>query len=143
MPGPSRLPRSEWEQIARLRRDVNELQFRLDHAKQVPPVEATAGAWVLIFSMPDTPNLGLASPPFYGKDPLNLVAARISAATAGGGDFSVDVNVDGSLFTTLTLPSAGNTLTIPLTLSKSPDVPLELVVADVNGQENVSVEFYQ
>lgn len=140
---PRQLGTSLEAQVASLRADVNKLLFKLDQSKQVPPVADTSPQEPLTFSYPGAVASGVPSPRWYADEPRAFSRARLSADTSGGGDLSVDVNVDGSTIITLTLGSGENTVEFAAVFIVGAGSYVSVATTAVAGQEEVSVELYR
>lgn len=97
---------------------------------------------LVVFSYPGALVTGTVSPTWHCRRALTFHGVRVSRLVAGAADVVIDVNVNGSLVTTVTLPAGDDTV-----LDESTPIPVDLGDAlslNVNDQgdgADVSVQF--
>lgn len=96
----------------------------------------------VIFSYPGVVEAGVVSPRWYAEGLRRFAATRITAATAGAGDLTVNLNLNGTLVVTVTLGSAANTAAFASPFEVVAGDYLDVETTAVDGQANVTVQVH-
>lgn len=139
---PIRLSPRDSQSTTDLRRDVNEILFRLDHAKQVAPTEAATGDPCPGFSGTGTATVGDVAAIWEASLPHTYTATLISCVSSGGATLDFDVEVNGSVIGTVSLAS-GETRALYGGFSVAPGDRLGGTVTASGGQIAISVQLIE
>lgn len=101
---PIRLSPQDSQSTSDLRRDVNEILFRLDRSKQVATVDPERQR-PCIFSFPGIAVSGVRSGKWKNKNGDRFTLATVTCDATGGSDCDVAILLNGSTLLTVTLGS--------------------------------------
>lgn len=118
------------------------LTYVLSEAEWQPLPTGASGVLGLVFSFPGFLVPTNISPPWYlqGSTPFTFTNARYSVRASGGSGSHVDLILNGSTTTSLTLSGASVTGTAAISIAMNPGDYLNAEVVSDSGSQDASIE---